>query len=253
MFVMLFLMTILLLLMARPTKTIINRIPYIQADIQTNRMLLSVTDSIRKDLIGATGIEITITEIPVEIEIVEPASLIDTGIDPNLPATTTEPNEPPKPSRTMPIRPRMPGAPGRHSPGSFTSKRVNVINDPNTPVVSIDANDIEMLADVNDVNDIYVEPVDTMTTLLIKTGDKTIRYEFFNGIAKRTTTPAEINKYDKPNVWHIPKARLDMQVWLDNEKPYALEIATAIVRKINGRTRDTMSNSHVFFVKEQNR
>ena len=262
MFYIMFLLAVLLLLMARPTRTIIHRIPHIQADIQTNRILLSVLDSIRKDVATATGIEVAVTEIPAEIKKQPQPPLIDTGIDPNTVPIPAEPNEPTEP---MEIELSVSDA-SYYSTDVFSdSNSIDIPNDPNIVEVVNDANLLVMPADVNNVhniemlaipveaNDVDVEPINTMTSLVIKTDTLMIRYEFANGIAKRITIPDELDRNDPPNIWHIPKARLDMQIWKENEKPYALEIATAIIRRIEGRTRDTMSNSHVFFVKEQSR
>lgn len=248
MFVILFLLAVLMLLMARPTKTIIHRIPYIQADIQTNRVLLSVLDSIRKDVAVATDIEVTVTRIPVEMQKYEQVILDDSDFDPNILPLPAEPNEPDDLMSIELI--------------AFSSSyfSTDVFADGNSIVIDAEPNIAEVVNDANlqlamsaDVNDLDVEPINTMTTLIVKTDTSTIRYEFANGIAKRIAEPAELVNDRRPNVWHIPKARLDMRIWQESEKPSALEIATVIVRKIEGRTRDTMSNAHVFFVKEQTR
>jgi hypothetical protein len=272
-FYILALLAVLLLLMTGPTRTIIRRIPHIQADIQTNRILLSVLDSIRKDVAMAADIEVTVTEIPAEIQKIEAPPLVDPDFEQNILPLPIEPNEPNEPNELIiPVEPNEPN--GLTEPMEiklsisevsyystdvfFDSNSMNIANEPNITEVVNDVNDVnevnsEMLARPSEPNRVYIIPGYTMTTLVIKTGTKTIRYEFARGIAKRITPAAESGSQDPPNIWHIPKVRLDMRVWQENEKPYTLEIATAIVRRINGRTRDSMGNSHVFFVKEPSR
>jgi hypothetical protein len=274
MFYIMALLGVLLLLMTGPTRTIIRRVPHIQADIQTNRILLSVLDSIRKDVAMAVDIEVAVTEIPAEIQKIVKPPLIDPDFEQNIPPLPIEPNEPNEPNELIiPVEPNEPNGltepmeiklsiseASYYSTDVFSdSNSMNITNEPNITEVVNDANLLIMPVDANEVNSeklarpsepnrVYIIPGYTITSLVVKTDTKTIRYEFSRGIAKRIGPTAE-----QPTVWHIPKARLDMRVWKENEKAYALEIATAIVRRINGRTRDSMSNSHVFFVKEQTR
>lgn len=242
MIVIMFLFAVLMSLITRPTKTIIQRIPHIQIDIQTNRVLLSVLNSIRKDVANATEIEISVKEIPAEIQTMEQVPSVDINIDANtvpVPAPVpAEPNEPTKMELSTPDLPYF---------------STYALSDSNSKIIDEVVNDVNLLIMPAATDDTNTEPINTMTTLSIKTDSKMIRYEFANGIAKRITTPAEMGSEDLYNSWHIPKVRLDMQVWRANEKAYALEITNCIVRRINGRDRDTMSNSHVFFVKEQSR
>ena len=213
MFVILFLVVIISLVLSNPIKTIVHRIPHIQTDIQTNRLLLNVIDSIRYDIQDATDITITTKTYTLPSQKTKSVELSD----PNLPPDSND-----------------------------TTDQINS-DDAIIPAVSIILAEPNLLADPN-----FSIPTCTETSLVITKSYCSITYKFANDLAERAIEPQIVQSIDRVNSWHIPKARLDMQTLKDSsDKPFALEISTSIVRKVNERSRAAMQNSHVLFIKEQ--
>ena len=82
--------------------------------------------------------------------------------------------------------------------------------------------------------------------LLIESDKGVISYEFDGDQVVRTLA------VDDPNVpgesiWSVPHARIDWDVWRQNNAGYALEVRTAIERTVLGRPEIKLRNSHLFF------
>ena len=82
--------------------------------------------------------------------------------------------------------------------------------------------------------------------LLIASDEGVISYEFDGD---RVVRSLAVNDPNMPgeSIWSVPHARIDWDVWRQNNAGYALEIHTAIERTVLDRPEIKLSNSHLFF------
>lgn len=106
--------------------------------------------------------------------------------------------------------------------------------------------------DVEDAAGMEAYPADEAVggkLLMIGSQDGVICYQFGNSTVVRyiMNEPASKDK-SAEYVWKIPYGRIRWQIWHESGEPVAVEVTTAVARKIAGRVRDRLQNSYVFFV-----
>jgi len=86
-------------------------------------------------------------------------------------------------------------------------------------------------------------------TLLIELANEVICYQLKDGkiFRRKLTGTWEINSEDV-EVWLVPHAKVEWQVWRKNGKGYAVEVKTYIEQKSGEHLEKKMANSHLYFV-----
>ena len=105
-------------------------------------------------------------------------------------------------------------------------------------------NDIEAAQDLSQAADASQDGVETLS---IDSVDSKIRYTFENN--KVTKTELTDDGYQMVESWSVPRAVINIELWQNDGKTYALEISTAVRRKVWDHWENRLKNSHVFFVK----
>ncbi len=82
--------------------------------------------------------------------------------------------------------------------------------------------------------------------LLIASGEGVISYEFDGDRVVRSLAVDDPNMPGE-SIWSVPHARIDWDVWRQNDAGYALEVRTAIERTVLDRPEIKLRNSHLFF------
>ena len=82
--------------------------------------------------------------------------------------------------------------------------------------------------------------------LLIESGEGVISYEFDGDQVVRSLAVDDPNMPGE-SIWSVPHARINWDVWRQNDAGYALEVRTAIERTVLGRLEIKLRNSHLFF------
>ena len=84
---------------------------------------------------------------------------------------------------------------------------------------------------------------------MIGSQDGMICYQFGKGTVVRYRMGEYARKdEDAEYVWEIPNGRIGWEIWYESGESVAVEVTTAISRKIAGKYRDRLQNSYVFFV-----
>lgn len=85
--------------------------------------------------------------------------------------------------------------------------------------------------------------------LMIGSQEGMICYQFGKGTIVRYRMGGHASK-DKgaEYIWKIATGRIGWEIWHESGEPVAVEVTTAVVRKIAGKYRDRLQNSYVFFV-----
>ena len=86
-------------------------------------------------------------------------------------------------------------------------------------------------------------------TLLIELPDHVVCYELQDGAMTRTV----LDQDGQPDpevrtVWKFPQAVISWQTWKQDERAWAVELRTHLRQRVDGRLRDKLANSHVYFV-----
>ena len=83
--------------------------------------------------------------------------------------------------------------------------------------------------------------------------DGMICYQFGKGTVIRYMMGGADSKVASTEyVWEIPRGRICWKIWHEQGEPAAVEVTTAVARKIAGKMRDRLQNSYVFFVGKNN-
>ena len=109
-------------------------------------------------------------------------------------------------------------------------------------------NDIEAAQDLSQALDTSEGGIETLS---IDSVCSKIRYTFEN--EKVIKTKLTDDGYQMVESWSVPRAVIDFELWQNNGKTYALEISTAVRRKVWDHWENRLKNSHVFFIKSTNR
>jgi len=110
--------------------------------------------------------------------------------------------------------------------------------------------------DVETAAGMEVYPTDEIVggkLLMIGSQDGMICYQFGKG----TVVRYRVGKYARKDksteyVWKIPNGHIGWEIWHESGKPMAVEVTTAVSRKIAGKYRDRLQNAYVFFVRADN-
>ena len=107
--------------------------------------------------------------------------------------------------------------------------------------------------DIEGCTDLQVYPADENVggeLLMIGSGDSMICYQFAKGtIVRYRMAGASSQVNNDEYVWNIPHGRIGWQIWHDSGKTVAIEVTTAVARKIAGKVRDRLKNSYVLFLR----
>lgn len=106
--------------------------------------------------------------------------------------------------------------------------------------------------DVESATGLQVYPADESVgggLLMIESQDGMICYQFGKGTVIRYRVGGQASKDNSAEyVWKIPNGRICWEIWQESGESVALEITTAVARKIAGKVRDRLQNSYVFFI-----
>ncbi len=106
--------------------------------------------------------------------------------------------------------------------------------------------------DVESAAGLQVYPADESVggkLLLIGSQNGMICYQFGAGTVVRYRINDHASKGNSAEyIWKIPNGRISCQVRQESGDTVAIEITTAVARKISGKVRDRLQNSYVFFV-----
>ena len=96
-------------------------------------------------------------------------------------------------------------------------------------------------------------------TLLIEQPGRVICYELdegrivrtlLRGAASKDTEAAASSPQAPERIWPVPGAVIAWRLWVRDGTAYAVEIRSHIQQRINGRLREKLANSQVFFLQE---
>lgn len=106
--------------------------------------------------------------------------------------------------------------------------------------------------DVESAVGLQVYPADESVggkLLMIGSQDGMICYQFGKGTVIRYRTDGHASKDNSAEyIWKIPNGWIRWETWQESGEIVALEITTAVARKIAGKIRDRLQNSYVFFI-----
>jgi len=86
-------------------------------------------------------------------------------------------------------------------------------------------------------------------TLLIELANEVICYQLKDGkMFRRKLTGAWESNSEDVEIWSVPRAKVEWQVWRKNGKGYAVEVKTYIEQKSGEHLEKKMANSHLYFV-----
>lgn len=127
--------------------------------------------------------------------------------------------------------------------------RINRDFDTNTTMLDCVRN---LRKDVENAAEIEVYPTDESVggkLLMIGSDYGIICYQFdIDAVIKYIMNdPASKNRTTE-HVWKIPQGKIRCQIWHEAGEPVAVEVTTAVARKIAGKLRDRLKNSYVFFI-----
>ena len=84
-------------------------------------------------------------------------------------------------------------------------------------------------------------------SLLIDTAGGEISYRLAEDKVIKSNAAANEQQQTK-RIWDTNNANIKWKVWTRDNKGYAVEVTTAIKRRVSGNWREKLKNSHVYFV-----
>lgn len=92
-------------------------------------------------------------------------------------------------------------------------------------------------------------PVSTDSShLLIGLEDGMISYQVEEDRVLRCSLAPDDGGAKDTRVWSVPHAKVEWQVWREDDKGYAVQVRTHIEHKVRGHWERKMANSHLYFV-----
>jgi hypothetical protein len=109
----------------------------------------------------------------------------------------------------------------------------------------------ELRRDINSANELPEslegQPADP-NVLLIVSPSGVSRYRLEAGRIIKTSLPKGTETGGSERTWVLPNCGIMWKLWSENGKNYAVEVRTHIMHGLGSKRRETMANSHLYFV-----